>query len=333
MSNYSFFIGCDVSKAVIDISYWKDNSPIYLGQFENSDAGFIQLVDQLKLITDKPSDQWFVCFENTGAYSKLFFNWLYQNSIKCREENPLLISMSLGLRRGKSDKIDSLDICRYAFEKKDSIAPNAPCSEQILKIKKLLSRRDLLVKQQTALKISVSEQKDFIDKDLFDDLVSYNKQLLDVYKAQIKSIDKKIKSTIKSDNNLKITNKLVQSVVGIGPVTAAYLIATTNNFLSFTDPKKYASYCGIAPFPNSSGKRKGRNKVSHMANKKIKALLSNGMLSAISYDPQLAAYYKRKIEQGKKPGVVYNTIKNKIIQRVFAVVKRQSPYVKLNFYT
>lgn len=332
MSNYSFFIGCDISKSVIDISYWSDKRPIYLGQFENNEDGFLSALKLLRIRTDVTLDQWFVCFENTGSYSKPFFNWLAVNEIDCIEENPLKVSRSLGLRRAKNDKIDSEDLCRYAFEKRDTIKANKPLSPIITKLKKLLSRRNFLIKQQSAVKTSLKEQKGFMDLSLYLEMEEDNNLLLEEYSRQIKSVNSKIEEVLQSDKELSKTNDLVKSVTGIGPVTAAYLITTTNNFQSFKDARKFASYCGVAPFPNSSGKRIGRMKVSQMANKKVKALLSNCILSAMRYDPQLANYYARKKAEGKEPGIIFNAIKNKLIQRVFAVIKRQTPYVKLNTY-
>jgi len=41
-------------------------------------------------------------------------------------------------------------------------------------------------------------------------------------------------------------------------------------------------------------------------------------------------YYERKIAEGKPEGIVFNNIKNKLIHRVFAVIKRQTPFVPLN---
>ncbi|MEE9374035.1 MAG: hypothetical protein V3V00_13370 [Saprospiraceae bacterium] len=68
-----------------------------------------------------------------------------------------------------------------------------------------------------------------------------------------------------------------------------------------------------------------------MANKTIKALLSNGINSAIQWDGEINKYYNRKIAEGKAKGIVLNAVKNKIVHRAFAVIKRQTPYVKLTY--
>lgn len=332
MFNYSFFIGIDVSKAVIDVSYYSNGQSNYLSQYFNSKLDFKEVIKNLLSKTVIPIEQWFVCFENTGSYSKELLYWLTSQGIPCLEENPLKISKSLGMRRGKNDKADSIDICKYAFEKRDSITPSILDNPMIIKLKAVLSRRDLLVKHRTALKVSLKEQKTSMDESLYETLDGENKEMIKHYNKQIDGLEDKIKQLIASDPAAAKSNKLLQSIVGIALITSAYLIATTNNFVSFKDGRKYACYCGIAPFQNSSGIKKGKTKVNPMANKKMKSLLSNGTTSAIIYDPEISLYYKRKFDEGKEPGVIRNAIKNKLIHRAFAVIKRQTPYVKMMTY-
>ena len=69
--------------------------------------------------------------------------------------------------------------------------------------------------------------------------------------------------------------------------------------------------------------------MSHLGNKTIKTLLSNGANSASKWDPQLRAYYKRKEAEGKDHKLIVNSISCKLVNRVFAVVKRQTPYTNI----
>ena len=149
---------------------------------------------------------------------------------------------------------------------------------------------------------------------------------------QIKLLEIAIQTLIQSDVQTAENDKLARTVVGVGPVTSAYIIAITQNYTSFKDPRKFACYCGVAPFPNRSGKRIGKTKVSHIANKKMKSILSMCVSAAMVHDPELSKYYNRKLKEGKEKGIVLNALKNKIIQRVFAVVKRKTPYVKIMNY-
>jgi len=65
-----------------------------------------------------------------------------------------------------------------------------------------------------------------------------------------------------------------------------------------------------------------------MANKLLKKQLHLCALAALTHDPELKAYYNRKVEEGKHKMLVINNIRNKLIHRVCAVIKRQQPYQK-----
>src|SRR5690606_6198583 len=97
------------------------------------------------------------------------------------------------------------------------------------------------------------------------------------------------------------------------------------------DPRKFNCFTGLAPFENSSGLKAGVTKTSHYRHKYLKALFFNGANSAARYDPQLKKYYQRKKEQGKAHLSIMNAIACKLVSRAFATVKRQSPYLVLEY--
>ena len=329
---FKFHVGADMSKHYFDASYISEGKPIYVGRFDNANDGYKKCIKQLGELSGVSPEHWFICFENTGVYSKEFLYWLLSKDIACKEECALKICKSLGIRRGKDDKTDSKDIARYCFEKRDTIQRSVLASPTIKNLKRLLSRRDFIVKRKVSFENSLVDQKSVTDEQIYEMLEIDNKRVIEELKKQIKNLDKVINQLILSNEETKKNYELAKSVKGIGPVISAYMIAFTENFTCFEHARKFACYAGIAPFPNQSGTKMGKSQVSHMANKKIKSLLSNGVNAAIMYDKQIAIYYQRKIAEGKDKGVVYNAIKNKLVQRVFAVIKRQTPFVCLNNY-
>jgi hypothetical protein len=66
--------------------------------------------------------------------------------------------------------------------------------------------------------------------------------------------------------------------------------------------------------------------VSHLANKQIKALLTQAAICAIRHDPNIRDYYQRKIAEGKNKWLVINNVRNKLIHRIFALVKNKQSY-------
>ena len=329
---YKFFIGCDMSKRWFDVAYYWEGKAIYLGQFDNDKNGFQKFLKKIQGKTSIEIGQWFVCFENTGAYSKDFALWLHVRDISFREENPLKINRSMGIKRGKSDQADAKDICVYAFEKRDTILCSIPDDKPIARLKRLIARRELLVRKKASFEVSLKEQKNLLDDDILTLLVQHNLQLITVLNEQITHIEVLITQTLDMDESMKKNAELAQSVIGIGPVITSYIIAFTNNFTSISNARKFCSYIGVAPFKHKqTGIYKGVDRVSHLANKRLKSLISNGAMSAKTHDPGLRTYYFRKLYEGKEKGVVLNAIKNKLMHRLFAVINRQQPYVKLSY--
>jgi hypothetical protein len=92
-----------------------------------------------------------------------------------------------------------------------------------------------------------------------------------------------------------------------------------------------ACYAGVAPFEYSSGSSiKGRTKVNHLADKKMKSLLYMCAMNAKKWDKELQEYYQRKVEEGKPKMLVLNNISCKLLGRVFAVINRETPHVNMH---
>lgn len=105
------------------------------------------------------------------------------------------------------------------------------------------------------------------------------------------------------------------------------MIAYTDGFHRFTDPRELACHAGVAPFERSSGSSvRGRTQVSHQANKTLKTLLHMAALANVQRAGELQVYFRRKVEEGKKPILVVNAIRNKIVHRVCAVIRNSKPY-------
>jgi transposase len=134
---------------------------------------------------------------------------------------------------------------------------------------------------------------------------------------------------IGSDERLAKLFKYVSSVKGVGFVTAVHIIVSTNEFISISEPKKFACYAGVVPFEHSSGTSvRGKTRVSKLANKNIKTLLHLSALTAIRKDGDLHEYYNRKLAEGKNKMSVINAIRNKIVLRIFACVRNEKQYEK-----
>ena len=202
----------------------------------------------------------------------------------------LKIKRSLGLTRGKNDQVDARRIADYTRTNKAKLTGFTMPSGLILQIKQLLTYRDQQTKMRVSLLNSLKNHCQYQDVGGLENISDEIKTQIEECVLRIKRIDEQIKDLIKSDDSLKKNFDLVTSVKGIGLVIAAFMLVTTNNFTSFEDGRKYACYSGIAPFESSSGKYQGKTQVSHLANKRIKSLLSSGANVAYKWDPELKAH-------------------------------------------
>ena len=137
-----------------------------------------------------------------------------------------------------------------------------------------------------------------------------------------------IAQLINSDEHIKRLMKIITSVPFIGKITALQIIITTNEFKDISCPKKFACYCGVAPFPKESGKIFRRARVSNLANKKIKSLLHMCVVGSLKSSAEFRDYYLKKIGEGKPRMAVLNALRYKLITRIFACVKQDRLFMK-----
>ncbi|MDH6309784.1 transposase [Dysgonomonas sp. PFB1-18] len=321
------FIGIDISKKTLDICIYNavHNLPENYLCIANNLTGFKQFSKWLK---SKKVDfsSVVVCMEHTGIYNLDISLFLEELSIDYVAVSGLVIRRSLGFARGKTDMLDAYRISRYCYLLRDEHVYTRQKSKNLLRIRELISERRNYIKRSVQIKGYLTEYKNKKDESS----LSRYKTELDLISSFVKDIEKEILSLVSADSCLQSSYTLLTSIVGVSLVNAVNIILYTNNFTSFNNARSYACYCGVAPFGRQSGTSiHSAPRVSKQCNHLLKAELSQAALSASRFDAEIRLYYQRKIAAGKHHGSVMNAIKFKLICRMFAVIKRGSPFVKL----
>lgn len=316
-------IGIDVSKVTLDYHILSETESS--GKLKN-EAKAIQSF--FKNLGVDPSTT-LVCLEHTGVYNIHLIQILHKLKYNIWIESALRIKRSIGLVRGKNDKIDASRIARYAFLHQEGVKLWVPSRDIIHNLKSLLSQRARLIKAKLILTTPIEELKEIGLNQNLKRLKKSFKASLSALEKDIKALTDNIQDVIMSDNHLSILFNYITSVPNIGPISAAKIIVTTDEFKKIDQPKKFACHAGVAPFEHSSGTSlKGKTRVSHLADKEMKTMLHLAALSAISRIGEFKEYYDRKVSEGKNKMLVINTIRCKLIHRVFACVKEKRKYVK-----
>lgn len=313
------FIGIDISKNTLDICV-----------LEHQESKHYQILNQSlqiqKFFKKLHSVNSHICFENTGKYGWLLIDILSKLNLNFYQINALHLKRSMGLVRGKNDIVDALRIAQFIAKNYQELQVHKSKDGIIKKIQVLMSKRSLLVKQRAQHKTLKKENQ--LLKDLgLPSLEKQTKQIITLLNKQILNIEILIQKSIEQSPKLHKNHQIITSIPGVGKIVSWQMIVKTNGYNNVSDPRKFACYAGIAPFSQKSGTSINKKaRVSHLADKSIKKLLHMAAMRAIQLDNDLKNYYIRKVKQGKNKMLVINAIRNKIIHRMFAMIKNQKLY-------
>jgi transposase len=320
---FQHIVGADISKKTIDFA--SHQLKLHL-KINNDLTGFKNLIKWLNSQCIEISEVMIV-MEHTGIYSYQMEQFLHTHQIRFTKVSALAIKRSMGLVRGKSDKQDAIRIARYGFEKAEQLTADKPLDSNLHRLKLLHTQREKLVRNRSACMSLIKEFQFAYQLKKSDVIIASQIAMVKTINQQIKKINDEMQTIIDADKAICDNYRLLQSIKGVGEKVAIATIIKTHNFTRFENARKFACFCGTAPFENSSGTSiRSKTRVSHLADKKMKTLLDLAAKSAIQHDKELRAYYLKRRTEGKSKMSTINVVRNKLLFRMFAVIKRGTPY-------
>lgn len=313
-------IGIDISSKTLDICL----------QTQDASEHFT-IVNQVKAIhtffKKLAGEAVIVAMENTGRYNWQLYEALPAYNFEVYVIPALHLKKSLGLVRGKNDRIDAERICKFIRKNQDECTVWKPTSVTIQRMKVLLTERSLNIKMKRQLLTRQCDYKLMKTIGLEKELANMNQHLINEIQKQIEQLEAALEKLVQADTTLKEQARQIRSVPGVGPITCWLMMAKTSGFSTITDPRKMACYCGIAPFDHQSGTSiKRRPGVSNYADKSMKTTLHLAAMSAIRFDNKFRDYYQRKVAEGKSKMSVLNAVRNKMLHTIFALIKKQQTF-------
>lgn len=327
--DFLHYVGIDIAKATLDWAVYSQQGSLLHLHTPNTVAGIKLALRQLKTVPGWDMTQVVFCMEHTGIYNAHLLGFLHKLKLSIWLESSLQIKQAGGMQRGKNDTVDAQRIAEYAYRFRDQIRLWQPPRPVIQQLAFLSAARQRLIQAYNLLAGPLAEQDSFINPLLQKQLQHSSRKSLIALKDEQKAIEQQINRLIQDDGRLKELFDWIVSVPGIGSTTATEIIVVTNEMTTITDPKQMACHAGVAPFEYRSGTSiRGKTRVSHQARKRLKALFHLGAMSCIRKEGELRTYYQRKVAEGKNKMLVLNAIRNKLIHRVYAVVRRKEKYDK-----
>jgi transposase len=325
------YVGIDISKEKLNLCY-REGLEIVLEEecMNNVKALKKDFKAALKALGAVVNEV-LVCAEYTGRY-------IYPLTVACQEldmflwmDDPTRIKNSMGLTRGKNDKIDAARIAEYAYRYSDKAVRYAIADDALVSMKNLLADREFLLIDKKRYQSQITDQKRYMAPGDFKHKSSRWKKVIRAIEDQIKAIDTEIDDIIASDPVLSRQKELLTSIDGIGNRIAINMIAITGGFTRFENARHFCSFAGLTPYKYVSGTSvRSKAKISKRSNQTMKALLHLAAVGAATHmkEGEYKDYYERKTKEGKHVMCVLNVIRAKLVHRMFSVIRRDEMYTK-----
>lgn len=307
-NNNDYYIGIDVSKAVLDLFILPINKHM---QFKNDSSGIKKLIKKINLFSSP-----FIVMEATGGYEKPVAHALNRAKFRVAVVNPRQIrdfAKALG-KLAKTDRIDSQIIALFA----QKIQPNTTvfCELEQQDLSENNARRRQLIDMITMEKNRLDKASDSQKKSIKRVLKTLEKELELINQAQSEAIQKNPSYAQKG--------KILQSITGVGPIVATGIISDLPE-LGSLNSKEIAALAGLAPYNRDSGNMRGK-RTTWGGRASVRCILYMATLSAMRYNPQIKAFYERLCNAGKLKKVAMVACMRKLLIIMNAMIKSNQPW-------
>ncbi|MBK7384847.1 MAG: IS110 family transposase [Flavobacteriales bacterium] len=322
------WIGIDVSSATLDFALLDEKGThLESAQVDNERKTVMKLMGAWRKRYGVMPERSLICMEATGHYTLMLLNMVVAQQWRAWLAHPNDILQSMGIKRVKNDKVDALRIAQYARTFHEKARLFTAQNLKLDRLKHLITRRKHLVRSRARHRTHITDLNRYMDRQVRIEFDRMDERQIKLEDKLVAHVDDLILDEIKADPQTQRQYDLLRTIPGVGPQLAAYLVAFTDGFARFNTPRQLSCHAGVAPFERSSGSSvRGRTQVSHQADKSLKTLLHMSALVSVREPGELRQYYERKRAEGKKPILVVNAVRNKLVHRICAVIRNNKPY-------
>jgi transposase len=217
--------------------------------------------------------------------------------------------------RGKTDRLDAQLIARYVRHEHAKLRGWAPPAPGADALSRLLVRRQALVKARQMLAQSLSG---------LTALKAPRQALMASFKRMIAQVELLIRAEIARVPEMAALHRRLMSIVGIGAIVAAQLVAALTA-LRFTRAEAFIAYTGLDPRPDDSGQRRGKRRLTKHGHALLRCLLYNaGMAAARSklFKPA----YRQLRERGLQSTEAIVILARKLARIAFALYRSEQSF-------
>ncbi len=310
------WLGLDIAKDTFAACLQLDGRCVR-GAFENTAAGFQKLDRWVK---KHHGQRVHACLEATGRYGEALAEHLHAAGHTVSVINPARLKAfsQANLTRTKTDQTDAALLAEFC--RRQQPAAWTPPDPAHRTLRALVRRRESLLqlRQQEANRLDSGEDVPRVVRSLRETLAFLDEQLGQVEQA--------IRDQVASQPELQQQVALVDSIPGIGPTTAAALVAEID-FGVYPSARQVAAQAGLTPRQRQSGTSvHGKPRLSKQGASQLRKLLYFPAIVAKRHNPLIRAFAQRLEQRGKLKMVIVCACMRKLVHLVYGVLKSGRPF-------
>lgn len=304
----SMYVGIDVAKDKFDIGVLGKKG---ITQGVNTKRGIAKVVTAMRELAPQV-----VVVEAMGGYEEELVKELYLASLPVALVSPQRVrqyAKAKGLL-AKTDKLGAQNLAEYG----KSIQPRLYVgkSDAGKRLSELVGRRKQVLEMQKGeknrLRMTCPEMKGSILR------------VIECLEEETELLDEELRKLMKAHTELEEQEKILCSAKGVGPVTAATLLADLPE-MGRLDRKRIAALVGVAPMNHDSGRKRGYRKTKG-GRPAVQSTLYMATLTAIRYNPVIKVQYESLLKRGKEKKVGITAGMRKLLTILNAMMRDHVPF-------
>lgn len=311
-------LGIDVSKEWLEVVLLQAGKKAQGGRFANTPAGVKKLGQWLK---QRRAGQVHACLEATGLYGDEVAQYLYEAKHTVSVVNPARIKAygQSQLKRNKTDGLDAALIADFCLKQQpEAWTPPDPAWRELR----------ALARHLADLKAMLTQERNRLQAGVTSLTVRANLEThIAFLQRQIDEVEQQIQDHINDHPDLKRQRDLLDTIPGIGHLTAALLLAELGDVQRFDDANEVVAFAGLNPSQRDSGSSvHGPTPLSKIGNPAVRHLLYMPAISARRHNPLIAPWCDQLLQRGKAKMEVIGAAMRKLLVLAYGVLKSGLPF-------
>jgi transposase len=295
MKEQKVYVGIDVAKAYLDVAWGQESWRV-----ANDALGRNALIKRLRQIAGSVQ----VICEASGGYERGLLQALHRSAIKVSLVQATRVrqyARASGIW-AKTDSIDACLLCSFGQAIQPAATPPLdPPQEQLRELETQRRHLSRLLVAQKNRSAQLTQSA----------LIKLSRSLRHQIQKQIDTIDLLIEQLIAQSHELSAKAQKLTAVAGVGPRTAALLLAQMPE-LGKLNRREAAALAGLAPFNRDSGTARGKRAIFG-GRHAVRSGLYMAALVAARHNPILANFYQRLRSAGKPPKLALTATMRKLL--------------------